>query len=147
MVAVNWSDYSPPKLGGDALAQRGLGRSVQRRTVPVNKVRFAGIYKEPLRGSLNRPPPSAPSAQTPLLTKEENESCSNWTIQAKNFARKTKNYNLVTQKAQKGTAQILVGSFLCFLCLLWLIFFAQPVGHRISSSPRQADHIVIAFNS
>src|SRR5215468_3280968 len=70
MVAANWSDYSPPKLGGDALAQQGLGRSVQRRTVPVNKVRFAGIYNEPLRGTLNRPPPSAPSAQTPLLTKE-----------------------------------------------------------------------------
>jgi hypothetical protein len=49
-------DHSPPKFGGDALAQRGLGRSVQRRTVPINKVRFADIYKEPLRGSLNRPP-------------------------------------------------------------------------------------------
>jgi hypothetical protein len=36
-------DYSPPKLGGDALAQRGLGRSVQRRTVPINKVRFADL--------------------------------------------------------------------------------------------------------
>src|SRR5499427_4221016 len=48
--------HSPPKLGGDAVAQRRLGRSVQRRTVPINKVRFAGIYKEPLRGTLNRPP-------------------------------------------------------------------------------------------
>ena len=49
--------HSPPKLGGDALAQRGLGRSVQRRTVPINrKERFAGIHKEPLRGTLNRPP-------------------------------------------------------------------------------------------
>jgi hypothetical protein len=48
--------HSPPKLGGDAIAQRGLGRSVQRRTVPINKVRFAGIYKEPLRGTLNKPP-------------------------------------------------------------------------------------------
>jgi len=28
------SAHSPPKLGGDALAQRGLGQSVQRRTVP-----------------------------------------------------------------------------------------------------------------
>ena len=26
IVDANWSDYSPPKLGGDALAQRGLGR-------------------------------------------------------------------------------------------------------------------------
>src|SRR5262245_18980252 len=36
------SAHSPPELGGDALAQRGLGRSVQSRTVPINK--------HPLRG-------------------------------------------------------------------------------------------------
>jgi hypothetical protein len=36
----------------------------------------ARIYKEPLRGTLNRPPPSAPSAQTPLLAKEGNGVCS-----------------------------------------------------------------------
>src|SRR6476646_2640113 len=35
----------------------------------------ADIYKEPLRGTLDRPPPSAPSAQTPLLTKEGNGVC------------------------------------------------------------------------
>src|SRR5215813_1102920 len=98
------------------------GAVCSKTKVPINKERFASIYKEPLRGSLNRPPPSAPSAQTPLLTKEGNEPCSNWTIQAKNFARKTKNYNLVTQKAQKEEPRTLI-SFLCFLCLLWLIFF------------------------
>src|SRR5215467_5509077 len=46
---------SPPKLGGDALALQGLGRSVQRRTVPINKERFASIYKERF-ATLNRPP-------------------------------------------------------------------------------------------
>jgi hypothetical protein len=35
--------HSLPKLGGDALAQRGLGRSVQIRKVPIKKERFAGI--------------------------------------------------------------------------------------------------------
>jgi hypothetical protein len=60
-----------------ALVRRGclrvarLGRSVQRRTVPINKERFASIYKEPLRGTLNRPP-RLRFAQPPLLTKEGN---------------------------------------------------------------------------
>ena len=47
-AVMTYSDsaaYSPPKLGGDALAQRGLGRSVQRRAVPINKVRFASIVR------------------------------------------------------------------------------------------------------
>src|SRR5262249_43552990 len=40
VAATKSGDYSPPKLGslgGDALGQRGLGRSVQRRTVPINR--------------------------------------------------------------------------------------------------------------
>ena len=60
-------NYSPPKLCADALAQRGLGRSVHSRTVPINKERFASIYKESLRGTLNRPPRRCAA---PLLTKE-----------------------------------------------------------------------------
>jgi hypothetical protein len=41
--------------------------TVQRRTVPIKKVRFASIYKEPLCGTLNRPPRRCAA---PLLTKE-----------------------------------------------------------------------------
>jgi hypothetical protein len=36
----------------------------------------AEIYKEPLRGTLNRPPPAAPAAQPPLLAKEGTGVCS-----------------------------------------------------------------------
>src|SRR5262249_3149684 len=44
-------------------------------------------------------------------------------IQAKKSCRKkTRNYNLVTQKKNQGHPS----SFLCFLCLLWLIFFSHP---------------------
>ena len=39
--AVPRSSYLDRLLGGE----RGLGRSVQRRTVPINKDRFASIYK------------------------------------------------------------------------------------------------------
>ena len=46
-------------------------------------------------------------------------------IPLKNLVGKTRNYNLVTQKAQKGTSQIFVGYVLCFLFLLWLIFFVE----------------------
>jgi hypothetical protein len=70
----------PALVGGDALASEGWG-SIQRRKYRLIR-RFASIYKEPLRGTLNNsccfalsgsrcaPPPSAPSAQTPLLAKE-----------------------------------------------------------------------------
>src|SRR5215475_8353789 len=57
-------------------ARSEAGAVCSKTRVPMNKERFASIYKEPLRGTLNRPPPSAPSAQTPLLTKEGSEACS-----------------------------------------------------------------------
>src|SRR5262249_16957249 len=108
--------------GGDALAQRGLGRSVQRRTVPINKVRFAGIYKEPLRGTLNRPPPSAPSAQTPLLTKEGTEACSLRPLPAK-VGRCCPLFSKIVSKKLKLTALLHKkhkrtnhGSLFCAFC-------------------------------
>src|SRR5215470_12761266 len=64
----------PSRSGaGAARSVSPIGRNIKncsKTKVPINKERFASIYKEPLRGTLNRPPPSAPSAQTPLLTKE-----------------------------------------------------------------------------
>ena len=49
---------SPPKLGGDALAKRGLGRSVQSREATFSisakrslliRMRYAEIYKDATR--------------------------------------------------------------------------------------------------
>jgi hypothetical protein len=46
---------------------------IQRRQVwGIRSALRADICKEPLRGTLDRPPPSAPAAQTPLLAKEGN---------------------------------------------------------------------------
>src|SRR5262252_6706738 len=99
-----------------ALVRRGCPRVARagavcsKTKVPINKERFASIYKEPLRGTLNRPPPSAPSAQTPLLTKEGIEAWSLRPLQRnvaipssllRNCVKKAKTDSLVTQKAQK----------------------------------------------
>src|SRR5262249_1766701 len=43
---------------------------------------------------------------------------------------KTRNYNLVTQKAQQEEPRTLI-FLLCFLCLLWLIFFLHSRLTRI----------------
>jgi hypothetical protein len=50
-VACN-SPHSPPKLGGDALAQRGLGRSVQSRAATLQMLAKRSLLIGALRGHL-----------------------------------------------------------------------------------------------